>query len=538
MSLTLTRLDWFICIGALIANIAAGLWIALRTRKSASSDNFFLAGRRLLWPTVGASLFATNIGAEHLVGLSGDSYRYGICAGTVELTAIISLGFATGVLIPYYMKNRVFTIPEFLELRYRPTARLCFSGLMLFICIVTKMAFSLYAGALVLHSLVGWDVMTTIFALAAATAVITMIGGFGAVAYTDAIHAPIMLLGSALVVFIGLHKVGGWHGLSQAILASPMPDALHMHKPYTDRIFPFWGVLMTATYGGFFYWGMDQVNVQRVLGARDLDQARWGTMFAALLKLTPAFIFALPGVIALALYPGRESRTTFVTILNEMLPTGIRGYVLSALVGAVISALIAVMNSISTMSVRDFLLRFHPETSDRAQVIWGRIAIAFAAFLGCGAAWVVYIQPEGIFKYLLTINSYLVMPLTPAIAFGIMSKKVTFKGAAASVFVGLVLCSIFVVDALMPPARAASLFPVLHTTFTENYTYRGVLGTAIITGVLFLVSAFTRKTSPEKLVGTTIDWNRKWEPFRGISDWRLHLALLTGITILAYWFMW
>jgi SSS family solute:Na+ symporter len=538
MSLTLTRLDWIICIGALFANIAAGLWIALYTRKNASSDSFFLAGRRLMWPTVGASLFATNIGAEHLVGLSGDSYRYGICAGTVELTAIISLGFATGVLIPYYMKNRVFTIPEFLELRYRPAARLCFSGLMLFICIVTKMAFSLYAGALVLHSLVGWDVMTTIFALAAATAVITMIGGFGAVAYTDAIHAPIMLLGSALVVFIGLHKVGGWHGLCQAIQASPLPDALHIHRPYTDKIFPFWGVLMTATYGGFFYWGMDQVNVQRVLGARDLNQARWGTMFAALLKLTPVFIFALPGVIALALYPGRESRTTFVTILNEMLPTGIRGYVLSALVGAVISALIAVMNSISTMSVRDFLLRIRPETSDRAQVIWGRMAIAFAAVLGCGAAWVVYIQPEGIFKYLLTINSYLVMPLTPAIAFGIMSKKVTFKGAAASVFVGLVLCSFFVVDALMPPARAARLFPVLHTTFTENYTYRGVLGTAIITGVLFLVSAFTRKTSLEKLAGTTIDWNREWEPFRGISDWRLHLAILSGITILAYWFMW
>jgi SSS family solute:Na+ symporter len=130
------------------------------------------------------------------------------------------------------------------------------------------------------------------------------------------------------------------------------------------------------------------------------------------------------------------------------------------------------------------------------------------------------------------------MPLTPAIAFGIMSKKVTFKGAAASVFVGLVLCSFFVVDALMPPARAASLFPVLHTTFTENYTYRGVLGTAIITSVLFLVSAFTRKTSPEKLVGTTIDWNRKWDPFRGVSDWRLHLTILIGITILAYWFMW
>jgi SSS family solute:Na+ symporter len=538
MRLSLTTADWVICIGALVGNIALGLYFAVRNKQKGGSEGFFLAGRRLTWPIVGASLFATNIGAEHLVGLSGDSYRYGICAGTVELTTALCLGFAAAVLLPYYMKNNVFTIPEFLELRYKPAARTAFSGLMLFICVVTKMAFCLYAGALVCHSLIGWEIMPTVLVLGIATAIITIIGGFGVVAYTDAIHAPIMIIGSAIIVFIGLDKVGGWHALCLAVQHTPVPNAMHIHRPFNDPTYPFWGIIMGAIYGGIFYWGMDQVNVQRMLGGRNLQQARWGAMFATLLKLTPVFIFALPGVIALVLYPGRDPRTTFVTILNKMLPSGVRGYVLSALLGAVISALIAVMNSVSTMAVRDFLLKFRPKTSETAQVMLGRFAIVAAMLLGVGAAWVVKTQPEGIYKYLQTISVYLVMPITPAIAFGIMSRRVTFAGAAASVFTGLGLSALFVTDALMKPERAAKVFPFLHHVWTYNYTYRGLWGTLIIIGVLFLVSAFTEKTAPEKLEKTTIKWGAKPEPFQGIKDWRLHLALLVVTTVFLYSRIW
>lgn len=536
--LTLTTADWVICIAALVGNIALGLYLAVRNKQKGGSEGFFLAGRRLTWPIIGASLFATNIGAEHLVGLSGDSYRYGICAGTVELTTAVCLGFAAAVLLPYYMKNNVFTIPEFLELRYRPEARMVFSGLMLFICVVTKMAFCLYAGALVCHSLVGWEIMPTVLVLGILTAVITIIGGFGAVAYTDAIHAPIMIIGSAIIVFIGLEKVGGWNALCLAVQHTPVPNAMHVHRPFNDPTYPFWGIIMGAIYGGIFYWGMDQVNVQRMLGGRDLQQARWGAMFAVLLKLTPVFIFALPGVIALVLFPGREPRTTFVTILNELLPSGIRGYVLSALLGAVISALIAVMNSVSTMAVRDFLLKFRPKTTEQAQVVWGRAAIFAAMLLGVGAAYVVQAQPEGIYKYLQTISVYLVMPITPAIAFGILSRRVTFAGAAASVFTGLGLSALYVTDALMKPELAQKAFPFLHWVGTYNYTYRGLWGTLIITGVLFLVSSFTEKTAPEKLDKTTIKWGGKPEPFQGIKDWRLHLAILSVITALLYAKIW
>jgi solute:Na+ symporter, SSS family len=488
MSFSLTRLDWVVCFVGLVGSISIGLRLAVRSHASESSSGFFLAGRNLTWPIVGASLFSTNIGAEHMVGLSGDAYRYGLCAGTVELTTALCLGFAAAALFPYYIRNKVFTIPEFLEMRYNRHARVFFSGLMLVISIMTKMAFHLYAGALVLRGLLGWNVMTVVALAGILIAGITIIGGFTAAAYTDSIQTGIMIAGCGLMLAVGLGRVGGWHALLAAA-----PSALRVGKPYDDPNYPFWGIIAGAVYGGTFYWGMDQVNVQRVLGARNLDEARWGSMFATLLKLTPIFIFALPGVVALALYPGHEAKTSFVTLLNELLPSGIRGLVLAALLASLIGSNLSVMNSVSTLVVRDFILHLRPHTSERAQVLWGRVAIAVAAGLGVVAAYLVYATPEGLYKYLQTISIYLVMPITPAIVFGILSKQVTVKGALASVLTGVVLATVFVADQLMGVARGAKLFPWLHTTLTLNYTYRGLWGTIAIVIVLFAVSAFTEK---------------------------------------------
>jgi len=533
MGFTLTALDWVVCLLGLTGSIVVGLRLAARFHSSESSEGFFLAGRRLTWPIIGASLFATNIGAEHLVGLSGDSYRYGLCAGTVELTTAICMAIAISILYPYYIRNRVFTIPEFLEMRYNRTARTFFSGLMLVICIMTKMAFHLYAGALVLHGLLKWDVMPVVAITGAVIAAITIMGGFTAVAYTDSIQAAIMILGCGLMLLIGLHRVGGWHQLMVAV-----PAAMRIAKPYDDPNYPFWGIIAGAAYGGIFYWGMDQVNVQRVLGARDLNQARWGAVFATLLKFTPVFIFAVPGVIALALFPGREAKTTFVTLLNELLPTGIRGLVLAALLASLIGSNLSVMNSVSTLVVRDFVLHVRPRSSERAQVFFGRIAIAVTAALGVAAAYLVYITPDGLYKYLQTISIYLVMPITPAILFGIVSKRVTVKGAIASVLSGLVLATIFVADQLMPVAKSAQVFPWLHSKLTLNYTYRGLWGTIAITIVLFAVSAFTERIDPARLKKLTIDWGGPADPFRGLSDWRLQLVVLSLATIGLYWWLW
>jgi SSS family solute:Na+ symporter len=281
------------------------------------------------------------------------------------------------------------------------------------------------------------------------------------------------------------------------------------------------------------------VNVQRVLGAKNIDQARWGAMFTVLLKLAPVFIFALPGVIALALFPGRDSKTTFVTLLNELLPVGIRGLLLAALLASLIGSTLSVMNSVSTLAVRDFFLHFRPGTGERAQVKIGRFAIVVATLLGVMAAYAVYKTPDGLYKYLQAVSLYLELPVAPAIVFGILSKRVTAAGALASVLVGSVFSVLFVTDQLIGPVAGSRLFPLLHSSpLILNYTYRGLWGSIACTITLFAVSAFTKKTDPAKLERLTINWKGQAERFRGIFDWRLQLAVLTMMTAVLYWLLW
>jgi SSS family solute:Na+ symporter len=533
MKLSLTFLDWVVLSVVMVGSLSFGLYMAYAKKAGKDSTSFFLGGRNIKWPVIGASLFATNIGAEHLVGLSGDSYRYGLSAGSVELTCAITLGFACAILFPYYMKNKIYTIPEFLEMRFNRNARTFFSGLMLVISVMTKLAFTLFAGALVLNSILGWDVMTTVLYIGIAVAIFTMVGGFTAVAYSDVIQVVLMLGGAIVMLVIGLDKVDGWNGLMEKVL-----EMMKISAPYDDPVYPFWGILATAFYAGIFYWGIDQVNVQRVLSAPNLKQARWGAMFAILLKLLPIFIFALPGVIAFALFPnelqGEETKQTFVLLLNKLLPSGLRGLMLASLMAALITSLIAVLNSVSTLVVRDFVVEFRPDISEKKQVSIGRYIIMVAAFLGIGAAYLVYKNEEGLYKYLQTITAYLVIPVFPAIFFGIVSKKVTLKGAAASVLVGIVFATIFVVDQILGPDTGKELFPLLHHKLTLNFGYRGLWAEILITGVLFAVSAFTEKTAPEKLAKTTINYTKKIAKFEGITDWRLHLAILSLITLFLY----
>jgi len=534
--LVLTYPDAIVCAVMLVGSMLLGLWLGVRRSAQGNSAGFFLAGRQLTWPIIGASLYATNIGAEHLVGLSGDSYRYGLKAGTVELSTAICIGLACWVLFPTYIKNKVFTIPEYLERRYDVRARLFFSGLMLLICVMTKMAFTLFAGALVLQNVFGWEIMNVVLFLSLAAALVTILGGFAAVAYTDTIQTVIMIVGCALMLFFGLDKVGGWDEL-----VSRAGAKLHVAGPLDDPDFPFWGVILGVVYGGLFYWGMDQVNVQRVLGARDLDQARWGAMFAALLKITPIFIFALPGVVTYALYPQllspQESKSTFVVMLNVLLPSGLRGLVLAALLAALVSSILAVMNSVSTMVVRDFVLFFKPNMGERLQVNVGRLIVFLAAIAGALAAYLISQSQEGLYKYLQAISFYLCVPLVPGIFFAIVNRRVNMTGAIWSVLVGSVISTVYVIDLIFPEFGKAQ-FKFLHKTLTENYTYRGLWEVIIVSVVLLVASYASRSPRAEQLQGLTVDWRAPREPFRGLSDWRLHWGLLLATSAVLYYWLW
>ncbi len=397
---------------------------------------------------------------------------------------------------------------------------------------MTKLAFTLFAGALVLNGIMGWDIITTVIFIGFFVALFTIIGGFTAVAYTDTIQATIIIIGTSIMLFIGLDKVGGWSGLMEKV-----PEAMTIAKPYDDPVYPFWGIIATAFYAGIFYWGIDQVNVQRILAAPNLKQARWGAMFATLLKLLPVFIFALPGIIAYALYPGlegEETKQTFIVLLNNLLPSGLRGLVVASLMAALITSLIAVLNSVSTLVVRDFVVKFQTNITEKGQVFIGRIVILLVTMLGIGAAYLVYKNEEGLYKYLQTISAYLVLPVFPAIFFGIISKKVTLKAATVSVVIGVIFATIFVIDQFIGPEAGEKIFPFLHYKLTLNFGFRGLWATIFISIILFVVSAFTTKTNPEKLEKTTINYSKRLEKFSGFSDWRLHLLILSIITILIY----
>jgi SSS family solute:Na+ symporter len=217
--------------------------------------------------------------------------------------------------------------------------------------------------------------------------------------------------------------------------------------------------------------------------------------------------------------------------MNNLLPSGVRGLLLASLIAALVSSLIAVLNSVSTLIVRDFVLEFNPAVSEKKQVLLGRVCIVLVTLLGVSAAYLVYKNEEGLYKYLQTITSYLVIPVFPAIFFGICSRKVTLKGAAASVIAGIVIATVFVIDQMMSAETAAGVFPFLHAKYTAHFGFRGLWAELLITAVLFGVSACTPKTAADKLEKTTVSYSGKIAPFAGWKDWRLYLCILSAITL-------
>jgi SSS family solute:Na+ symporter len=264
-------------------------------------------------------------------------------------------------------------------------------------------------------------------------------------------------------------------------------------------------------------------------------------MFAALLKLTPIFIFALPGVITYAIYPDmlspEQSKSTFVVMLNNLLPSGLRGLVLSALLAALISSLLAVMNSVSTMLVRDFILFFKPGMGERVQVILGRLMVFAAAVAGAMGAYLVSQSQDGLYKYLQAISFYLCVPLVPGIFFAIVSRRINMTGAIWSVLVGSAISTLYVIDGIFQDFGRAK-FGFLHLTLTENYTFRGLWEVIIVTLVLFVASYATQPPPREKVQGLTVDWSAPVEPFRGLTDWRLQWGLLLTVSACLYAWLW
>ena len=490
-------LDWTVV--ALYFLIILGIaWWVIRQKQDTPTD-YFLAGRHVGWFVIGAAIFASNIGSEHIVGLAGTGAKSGVAMGHYELHAwcILLLGW---VFVPFYMRSKVFTMPEFLERRYSPAARWFLSLISLVAYVLTKVSVTVYAGAVVFQTLMGVEFWTGALITVILTGIYTILGGLRAVVYTESLQAFVLLLGSITVTVMGLIKIGGWNNLVQVAGA----DHLNLFLPLDHPDFPWLGMILAPPIVGIWYWCTDQVIVQRVLAAKSETQARRGSIFASYLKLFPFFIFFIPGVIAYALAKTGQLQLqaadqAFPTLVKALLPTGIRGLVVGGLLAALMSSLAAVFNSCSTLFTMDIYKKIRPEASEKKLVFVGRLATGVVVI--SGILWIPfmkYISGE-LYHYLQSVQSYLAPPIFSVFFLGIFWKRINSKGALTALIGGFVIGMLRLVAEL----NKDSLSGWLHTFADVNFLYFCVYLTLVCIGMMVIVSMLSRPPTYENIDGLT-----------------------------------
>lgn len=541
----MATLDWLMIAGYFGLLLGLAWWVIRKNQQTA--DDYFLAGRNLSWWVVGASIFASNIGSEHLVGLAGSGATDGVAMAHYELHAwcLLVLGW---VLVPFYARSRVYTMPEFLERRFNPTSRWMLSLISLVAYVVTKIAVGIFAGGIVFSVLlpemqVGpfdsfWIGSILVILL---TGAYTVLGGLRAVAYTEALQTLVLVLGSVLVTVYGLDALGGWSALREACGS----EMFNLWKPlvpegveatwapvktdarmawYFNDAYPWLSMLFCAPVIGLWYWCTDQYIVQRALGAPGEREARRGSIFAAMLKLLPVFLFIVPGMICFALaHTGASSelrdaligpdgqvvreqaQKAFPLLVETVLPVGVRGIVVAGLLAALMSSLAGVFNASATLFTMDFYSRLRPNVSQQRLVWIGRIATA--AMVGIGLLWIPVIQGgRGLYDYLQGVQAYLAPPIFVVFFLGIFWKRLNGHGCLAALVVGFVM-GLFRL-AIDTPVRLVdgfayeegTLFWVLNNMFFQYYS---MLILAVCMVVMVVVSYATRAPDYQRIAGLT-----------------------------------
>jgi SSS family solute:Na+ symporter len=494
----LTTVDWVIVCLYLAVIAGISIW-SIRRRKDSPTD-YFLANRNLGWFVIGASILASNVGSEHIVGLAGTAAHSGVVMGHYEMHSwvVLTLGW---LFVPFYMRSMVYTMPEFLERRYNGKARQLLSIIQLLSYVIAKAAVTIYAGALVFKSfLPDIDFWTGAFILVAITGVYTIMGGLHAVMYTEAIQAFILLGGSLALTFVGLHHVGGWHNL----VASVPKEKLNMFPPLSDPDFPWAGILFASPIVGLWYWCTDQHIVQRCLAARDEKQARRGTIFAAYLKLFPFFIFMIPGIIAFSLaQQGKldlpNTDQAFPTLVKALLPVGLRGLLAGGLLAALMSSLASVYNACSTLFTMDIYKKMKPGATNRQLVNVGRMTTAVVVLLGM--IWIPVMEKISgvLYQYLQSVQSYLAPPIAAVFLFGVFSKRINARGAYTAMVTGFI---IGILRIIMELAKD-HLSGIFYAFATVNFLYFCIMLFLLSIVVMVVVSLLSEKPSAAQLNGLT-----------------------------------
>ena len=551
----LLAVDWFVIVLYFVLVFAIALWAYRMERKDETSAGYFLAGRNVGWFVVGASLFASNIGSEHLIGLAGSGASSGVAVGQFEILASLVLLLLGWLFVPFYIRSGVFTMPEFLERRYSSAARWYLSIISIVGYVLTKISVTIYAGGIVFETLMGINFWIGALVVVVATGTYTIMGGLRAVLYTDLIQMFVLVGGAVTVTLIGISEVGGW-----AELRGTAGDGFfNLWKPMSDPAFPWTGILFGAPILAVWYWCTDQFIVQRTLSARNEDHARRGTIFAGYLKLLPLFIFVLPGVIAYALAEqGRldlaQSDQALPALVGLLLPAGLRGLVVAGLLAALMSSLSSVFNSCSTLITWDIYKKLYPAATDRRLVWVGRVATGVLVVLGL--LWIPFMQVISgrLYEYLQSVQAYISPPIAAVFLVGIVWRRMNADGAIASLLLGFVLGAVRLVLELMNGAERTGL---AEGTLWEAVAEVNFLHFAIILFVVCLialvgVSLLTRAPSLEKVQGLTygtaeasrLDVNRdviaadlESDPtWRRIDVW-LSIGVAVGVGLLWIYFI-
>jgi len=471
------------------------------SRRERTSEQYFLAGRDIGWFFVGASLFVSNISTEHFIGLSGTGAKSGLAVGHFEWLACLILLILGWVFVPFYLRSNVFTMPQFLERRFSRQCAVYLAGISIIAYIFTKISVQLYAASVVLERVAGWSLWKTAIVLVIATGIYTIAGGLAAVIYTDTVQTLILITGAVALTLIGLHRVGGFAHLQTMVPAS----YFHMIKPATDSAFPWTGIFFGAPILGIWYWCTDQVIVQRVLSAKDEGHAKAGTIFAGFLKILPVFMLVLPGIIAYALFQDQvkdKPDYAYPTLVLNLLPTGLVGLVMAALLAAVMGAMSSVFNSASTLVTLDFYKKIRPEASERQLVNFGRVATGGMVLLGL--LWVPFIHllSAQLYIYLQSVQAYISPPIAACFVFGILWPRLNGQGAISSLLVGFVLGAVrFVMEVLDKSVqyKSSAIRWLVDMNFLHYAIFMFVVCSVVLIGVSMMYPAPDRK----KLVGLT-----------------------------------
>jgi len=567
-AVSFSGLDWTVVALYFAVNTGICIWCALMKEKD--TEDYFLASRSAGWFLIGSSIFASNIGAEHLIGLAGSGAESGVAFAHWELHSylVLVLGW---VFAPFYLRARIFTTPEFLEKRYTPETRTVLSLIFLVSYVLTKASVTIFAGAFAIQTILGYQTIdlplfgqTDFFWFSALFLVVTtgifvILGGMKSVLWTEAMHVPVLLTGSTVLLVVGLWKIGGLDALRAA-----NPETIHLWRPlsttaatqgfpgflFDPSTTPWLGVLLTSPIIGLWYWCTDQYIVQRVLTARGLKEARRGTIFAAYLKLAPLFIFLLPGMIAVALAkagtPGFESILTtpqgaFPVLVSNLLPIGLRGLVLAGMLSALMSALASLFNSTATLFTVDFYKRLRPQSSEKHLVTVGRIATAGIIVLGM--LWIPFLQHlGGLYTYLQLVQSLLAPSIAAVFMLGIFSHGVTPKSGLIGLSTGFIIGLLRLILQATHGLYGIQWPGIVQDFVDINWLYFSFLLFAFTCALILVVSRFTPKAPEAQIAGLTyssVTSEQTADDRKTYGFWEIfHTVVIVGIIAAIYIYFW